>query len=417
VVHIQSGVNVMAEAIRTGRAYETTLSSQQEIRASPIRRDRIVEQIGKAEEHRFIQRTTQEPKIAEIKLIAAYILNCYTGKDYRPKQWENEGLMNWSWKEHEAKKEVSLRFTDVVSHIQADRTFDAGRFDFPSPPNNWLDSGVAVAKPDAPIRASDGSRYAPFVVPLQFGPHFPVKPCIDREGVAFSAFQGIIQANIVRLHRTLIDNCPMAIDLDGLSWFHDLRMLLNECVTVIDITLHQIYTRAEVGPCPPRWRFDPLELGLPHEVRLTEKLKWIGKITGKPLHDARNEVVSFLVIKDIRNHWNHFDPPCVAYTIEDVVTWLNRVSDIGRLLWKMRIRMGAPLSKGIVEMITLPLVEFVPRDPSVLPLPQGPDVGYSSSTWPSAALSAAAHDPEKYENQTYDVQEARSDKIIVRVLS
>lgn len=372
---------------------------------------------GKTGEYRFIQRTAQEPKIGEVKLLAAYILNRYTGKDYRPKQWEKEGLLNWSWKEKEAKKEVVFRFTDVVSHIQEDRTFDAGRFNLPSPPNNWLDSGIGVAKPDAPICASDGSRYAPFVVPLQFGPNFPVKPCIDREGVAFSAFQGIIQENIVRLHRTLIDNCPMAFDLDGLSWFHHLRMLLNECVTVVDITLHQMYTKAENGPCPSGWRFDPLKLGLPHEVRLTDKLKWVFKITGKPLDDARDEVANFIILKDIRNHFSHFDPPCVAYTMEDIASWLNLVADVGRLLWKMRIRMGAPLSKGIVEMITLPVVEFVPQDPSAPRLPQRPDVGYSSSTWPSAAISAAAHDPEKCEDQTFDVQEARSDKIIVRILS
>ena len=32
-------------------------------------------------------------------------------------------------------------------------------------------------------------------------------------------------------------------------------------------------------------------------------------------------------------------------------------------------------------------------------------------------ISSAARDVEKYKNQTYDIQEARSDKIIVRILS
>ena len=82
-------------------------------------------------------------------------------------------------------------------------------------------------------------------------------------------------AYIVRLHKTLIDNCAMAIDLDGMSWFHDLRMLLNECVSIVDITLHQLYFKAEYGPRPAGWTFDPDKLGLRHGVRLTEKLKWI----------------------------------------------------------------------------------------------------------------------------------------------
>jgi len=122
-------------------------------------------------------------------------------------------------------------------------------------------------------------------------------------------------------------------------------------------------------------------------------------------------------LKDIRNHLSHFDPPCVAFTMADVAGWLNLVSDVGRFIWKMRMRMEAPLSKGIVEMITLPLVKFMPQDPSDLRLPQESDVGYISSTWPRAAISTVARDLAKYENQTYDVQAGRSDKIIARILS
>jgi len=72
------------------------------------------------------------------------------------------------------------------------------------------------------------------------------------------------------------------------------------------------------------------------------------------LDDAQDESASLTVIKDVRNHWNHFDPRCHAFSIEDVVEWLNKVSDIGRLQWKIRRKMGAFLSRGIVERITLP---------------------------------------------------------------
>lgn len=376
-----------------------------------------MEQEGKTQKHLFLQRTVQKPRIAEVKRIVAYILNHYTNNEWSPKQYEKQGLIALSWQENGGAKQIQLRFDGVVEHIQGDRTFDASRFGLPLPKNNWLDSGVAVAKPDAPICASDGSRYAPFVVPLQFGPSFPVKPCIDREGVAFSSFQSIIQANIMRLHKTLIDNCAMAIDLDGLSWFHALRMLLNECVSIVDITLHQLYFKAEYGPRPAGWTFDPGKLGPRQGGRITDELNWVNKITGKPLDDARDEVTSFVKLKDIINHFNHFDPPCVAFTMADVAGWLNLVSDVGRLIWKMRVRMKAPLNKGIVEMITLPVVEFLARDPSGLRLPQESEVGYMSSTWPSASGLSADSDVEKYENQTYDVQEGRSDKIIIRVLS
>src|SRR5208283_4655980 len=96
-----------------------------------------------------------------------------------------------------------------------------------------------------------------------------------------------------------IDNCAMVIDLDGLSWFHALRMLLNECVSIVDITLHQLYFKAEYGPSPVGWTFDSDRLGPRHGVRLKDKLQWINKITGKPLDDARDEVASFVILKDI----------------------------------------------------------------------------------------------------------------------
>lgn len=183
------------------------------------------------------------------------------------------------------------------------------------------------------------------------------------------------------LHNRLIDNCRTVFDLDKMAWFHDLRMLLNECVAVVDITLHQLYFKAQYGPKPAGWRFDPDKLGIRHGVRLRDKFNWIGIITGRPLDNVRDEVQDLMVLKAIRNHWNHFDPPCVAFTIDDVVEWLNRVPSVGKLLWRIRKKIGASLSKDIVEIIALPLVEFVPKDLTAQRLPQGNDVGYRSSTW------------------------------------
>ena len=87
-----------------------------------------MEHEGKTEEHRFLQRTKQEPKIAEVKRIAAYILNHYTNNEWSPKQYENKGLMILSWKEKEEAKQLPLRFDNIVAHIQGDRTFDSWPF-------------------------------------------------------------------------------------------------------------------------------------------------------------------------------------------------------------------------------------------------------------------------------------------------
>ena len=55
--------------------------------------------------------------------------------------------------------------------------------------------------------------------------------------------------------------------------FTHLRMLLNECVSIVDITLHQLYFKAEYGPKPAGWTFDPDRLGRRHGVRLKDKLQ------------------------------------------------------------------------------------------------------------------------------------------------
>jgi hypothetical protein len=86
--------------------------------------------------------------------------------------------------------------------------------------------------------------------------------------------------------------------------------------------------------------------------------------------------------------FNHFDPPCVAYSVEDVVVWLNLVPDIGRLAWRIREKLDVQLSPGIVEIITLPIVTFVPRHPELPRVPQGKDVGYASTTWPAGTARA-----------------------------
>jgi len=109
--------------------------------------------------------------------------------------------------------------------------------------------------------------------------------------------------------------------------------------------------------------------------------EWIGRITSRGLDDAVEDKKRFRLLKNVRNHMNHFAAPCLAFTLKDVQEWPSHVPHIGRLLWKMQMKMDEPPSKGIDEMIILPAVHLVPRDPSAGPPEQGPEVGHSSSSW------------------------------------
>ena len=75
----------------------------------------------KTGDHQFIQRTTLKPPTAEVKKIAAYILDHYTGNQWPHQQYKKKGLMSLAWQEKEGKKSVFLRFDDIVAHIQREQ--------------------------------------------------------------------------------------------------------------------------------------------------------------------------------------------------------------------------------------------------------------------------------------------------------
>jgi hypothetical protein len=332
--------------------------------------------------HKFIQRTSSKPRVAEVNQISADILNCYTKQKLTVTKYKKLGRLKLSWSDQQGNNETTVSLNEITAFVMDNRTFDPKAFGLPAFPNNWLDGTVALAKPDGPIVSTDGTRYLPFDLPAHFCPDSPVVPCLDREGLIFSSFQHAIFKNIVRLHLKVVDECDSAFDLSEPNWIHDLRFLINECVTAIDMTLNQLYLRAKFSTkLPPGWHFDEKTAGPRHGVRMMEKFCWIFQITGNHLEYAGKEKDSFRFLKDLRNHINHFDPPCFCCAMEEVADWLNKISDIGRLLLKIRAAMGVHINPGIIEIITLPCVHFVPKHQGVGRLPIRPDIGYGSSTW------------------------------------
>lgn len=114
---------------------------------------------------------------------------------------------------------------------------------------------------------------------------------------------------------------------------------------------------------------------------MADKLGWIYQITGNPLHLTAEERASFGRLKDLRNHLNHFDPPCFCYTVEDVATWLNDIRAFAQISWKIRLAVGSPLSAPLIAMLLFREIVFVPMGPGKR-LPQPRDVGYGSTSWP-----------------------------------
>lgn len=333
-------------------------------------------------DHRFITRSLTLPLISEVNKIAAYIINHLGNTTYSVSKLKKLGRAKFSWNDNKGNlHEGSISIEAISSNIRTTRAFNVVEFNLPNINCDWLDSPLAIAKPDAPIISTNGTQFLALALPLPFGNKFPISPCIDREGAVYRSMQTPLQKNILRLFNKLVDESHKVVNLDGV-WLNDFRMLLNDCVSIMEVTLHQLYFMAQYRCGDMGWKFDSETLGQRENVRRKDKFKWIGKITGRPLNNAKEEVNSFIALKNVRNHLNHFDPPCFAYTVEDTVNWLNIIPDVGRLLWKIREKLKAQLTAQLVEIIMLPYVEFVPRNPDAPRVLQTSEVGYMSSTWP-----------------------------------
>jgi hypothetical protein len=262
----------------------------------------------------------------------------------------------------------------LETHLESG-AFNAGSFGLFDPMCNWLDPAVHMG-PEFHYVDPNGVAVT-MQAPMNLGATFPLVPRLDREGMFLTSFQARMQRRIVRLWNKIVETSGNHF---ADEWFDDLRSLVAECISLIDTTLHQLYFKAQYSPLQG-WTFDPDRLGERHGRRLMDKLSWVYQITRKQLHLTEAERNSLLRIKDLRNHLNHFDPPCFCYSLEDVVGWMNDVRQIAQISWKIRAALGSPLSSPLIGMLLLREVVFVPKTPDRR-LPQPSNVGYGSASWP-----------------------------------
>ena len=303
--------------------------------------------------HRYLEFSKAKPLKTKVANSAAHILNSYT-HGYQnwlsPNQYRKLDKIVMSAGNSPFGKSLEFRFDDLVSHIQLSRDFNSSCFGLPAQNSFWLDSSPSISL-EGPLRVVE-SREPLKLLSVPLGKDFKIQPVIDRAGVAFATCQPLLQENILTSFNRLVMNSNEALELGKGDWFHNLRMMITDCVSLVDISLHQLYYKA---------RFDPTKVSKKDGMRIREKFCWVYQITGMKLDDVAGERKSFNLLKSIRNHLNHFDPPYFAFLLQEVADWMNRVSDIGTLLWKIRERMQEPVNRELVRMIALPIVEFNPK--------------------------------------------------------
>jgi len=332
--------------------------------------------------HAFLQFV---PRVAQGRLlrdVALALMNYYNNESHSRTKWVKmqARIIVYAGKTKQSAP-ITLR---LLERNLEHGSFDHGAFKLFAPTCAWLDFDTSLA-PAFHYVDTEGNAVS-MRVQTTLGERFPLVPHLDREGVIYPSFQQPIIGRIVKLRRMLVESSS---EYHTYDWLMGLRELVAECVSLIDITLHQLYFKAEYDPLPT-WKFDRSKLGARQGRRLVDKLRWVRQITNQPFHLSEVERQDFLEIKALRNHFSHFDPPCFCFTIEDAARWLNQVRSTAMINWRIRQAVASPLSGSLVEFLLAEDVRFVPQT-NERRLPQPDNIGYGSVRW---------KDPEQSEGGT-----------------
>lgn len=322
------------------------------------------------------------PATERVRWTAARVLASYYGCNLSFTRWRSAGWLVFGWSNSKSVKQITLpfRFEAICEHLKERRSFDVTAFNFPVLISGWLDASTVITpKFHAPAN-EDPAEALTFQVPTAISEAFPIRPQLDREGVAFSSLQLMLLRSWLELRDATVDHSERMFE-DRNDWLRDLFGYFSTITAAVDNTLHQLYYRAKYESDQHGWRFNERALGATHGRRMRDKLKWIGQITGQPLRCTR-AIQRFHQLRQVRNHLAHFDPPALAFTIEDVAEWLNASADVAELLAEIRAHLKEPLCVPLVELLLAREVEWYPWDPGKRRVPQRPDVGYSSSVTP-----------------------------------
>lgn len=115
-------------------------------------------------------------------------------------------------------------------------------------------------------------------------------------------------------------------------------------------------------------------------MRLADKINWVYKITNIHIN-ANKELQTLYKFKDIRNHLNHFDPPCFVLNIFQITDWLNEMQEIGILLLRIREAIDEPGSEELYNFLLQPKVTFNPGYNFNFQIYDVANHAYESSNW------------------------------------
>ncbi|MCF2150670.1 hypothetical protein IQ276_030455 [Desmonostoc muscorum LEGE 12446] len=319
--------------------------------------------------------------------VTVELLNFYSNQNLSRKKWikKPEFIVNY---DNDNKKIHSkpISYGIISKYIYYNNSFSSDNFDLFRYECFWLDNTIDI-QIDFHKFDPDSTETLAIVLPQDqmYGEKYPIHLKIDREGHIYTSMQRALIQRIISLRNQLVIQSNEALLSD---WIFDLRTLIGDAISLVDITLHQFYNKAQYDPLPG-WNFEKQKVGEKFGRRFIDKLKWIGLITGNPLDNARDELSSFHKLREIRNHMMHFDPPSLVVPLEEAAIWLNQIVDVAFLVSKIRDKIGANGSTSILNFMLQKEVIFVPKPSFTARLPlNSRESGYLCSCWPSGEQDA-----------------------------
>lgn len=295
------------------------------------------------------------------------------------KQWKEEKrTFVVYWGERNEKTSKPINYRTILDNIKQNSFFYPYSLDLPNLTEDFLDistnSGLVShnlttdMKPQVHLVSNNRDQF--------LGENFPIKPLLTREGICIESFFDKLIVKIIQNRFKLIDNSN---DFYSFNWFFTLRELINDSISSLEIVLHLIYNKAKYFP-NSGWRFDEEKLGSKYGRRFKDKLKWIPLISGKPFNIESFRESVFL-LKDMRNHLNHFDPPSFCLTAEECPKILNAIIDLGRVHIEIRKSLDLKVSSNLINLILQKPVIFTPELRYSKRLPHSKEEGYNSCLW------------------------------------
>lgn len=332
-------------------------------------------------QHSFIQ-FRESPRTGTNTEASFLIIEQLFGKKQTRKKWKKDNhpyIINDVDDGGQPVNSTKLNYLIISKYIREKGYFERLDFNLLPIECRWLDYSMDM-RLDMPL-INDEGKMTPVIDGTHeqnYGKNFPIDPKLDREGRSFTNLFPLLIRRIMRIRKQLIENSRFSLTTD---WFLDLRNLISDTVSIMEITLHQLYIKAEYDP-PLGWKFDKEKLGERYGRRFNDKLKWVYQITGNSPH-IEPYLNNCNRLRELRNHMMHFDPPSLVITVEETATWLNYIIDVGYLLIEIRKAINVPISFDLINFILQKEATFIPVPGHEKRVSlKDARTGYQSSVWP-----------------------------------